>query len=163
MTVRLRFHDGLERFCSGLPEKPVLVDVNPGRGEYSEALLHAFPQAKLSTVRKPPADIYIPYRTVHGIWISDRFISIAPRDMMNELNLFWEWLVPGGIAYFCVLEGEGYKLLQGQGSAARVLQTYYQPQDLEQMVAQAGFLAKDAWRTVMNERPYIHLIIQRPE
>lgn len=167
MTVPgLRFQRGLEQFCSALPDKPVVVDVNPGRGEYTDAVLGRYPQAKITAARRAPDDIHLPYRTAHGVWISDRFVAMTPKQALSELNMVWEWLVPGGVVYFCVLEGEGYKLLKEEGTGIAgptTLQTYYQPHELEELAAKAGFIVKDAWRAAVSDRPFIHVLAQRPE
>jgi hypothetical protein len=162
----LRFQRGLDQFCSALPDNPTMVDVNPGRGEYTDAVLGQRPQAKIISVRRSPDEIHVPYRSVHGVWISDRFVAMTSKQALSELNLFWEWLIPGGNIYFCVLEGEGYKLLRKGGtgqSGLTTLQTYYQPHELEELAAKAGFIVKDAWRAAVSDRPFIHVMAQRPE
>lgn len=163
MPRRLRFTAGLQKLIASVPPAAVLVDIHPGRGEYGQAMLDQLPEAKLTSIRKPPADALVPYRSVHGIWIADRLTALSPAQALGELNLLWGWLLPGGTAYLCVLEGEGYKLRKEQGADGATLQTYYQPPELEALIIQAGFNTLDAWREAINERPFIHLLIQRPQ
>lgn len=138
--------------------------MQPGRGEYAREITSRFPETIVTAARSRLDDILIPYRTVHAIWIADRFISLTQAEAFTELNTCWDWLLPEGVAYLCVMEGEGNKILKDaasrEGSAKLI--TYYQPAELENLLSQASFRVLDAWRELIAEKPYIHVLIQRP-
>lgn len=164
----------LESFMALLPEKGVVLEVNPGQGQYTRIFaakgykVLAAETGSAAALPVPYAadicrgqlnDLLISYRSLAGIW-APRILSEELRDEAAlSLKHFCDWIHPTGIIAFSVLEGEGEKIIRPvmNGMPEKRL-VYYHPEEISGMVGDAGLEVIDAWRELINEQPSLQVI-----
>lgn len=156
------------------------MDLQAGRGVEARRFLESgylviafeyladMPQADLAerllVHTTPYTDTLIPYRTLSGLYARTTLAEVSRQEALVRLRLFHDWLMPGGICYFSMYEGEGSKRIaeQGVGGRKERLLMYYQPAEIETLVRTAALETIDAWREQSHARSRLHIIVRRP-
>jgi len=176
---QLRYAQGLDRFCKLLPFNAHVVDISNGHGvyanrfaenEYRVTVVQSDPDCaiidegeRIKVVRRPLDLVIMPFRTIAGIWAEKR-LGCLSKDKLNVfLGQFIDWLQIGGIIYFVVAEGEGYKLTTERGLAGQKhkLVVYHTPEEIEIILQNFQYKTVDAWYENESDRRWIHVIAKR--
>ena len=84
-------------------------------------------------------------------------------DFGSNAYRFVDWLEIGGLLYFCMMEGEGVKIVRDQmapAAQAKIL-CYYQPAELEYLLQSINCPAVEAWYDRQTDKKWIHVIAKR--
>lgn len=179
ITDHLRFAEPLNKFLSRLPVKGLLLEIESGQGLYSRAFTqagyslvniespHAVFQNKnpyaLDTHNKEITDVLVSYRSLSGIWAHETLSQRKRDNCTRALERFHEWLLPAGILYFCMPEGEGDKVItiQSVQGPIKKTQAYYTAEELMALLEYVDFKVLDAWREIKGDRSLLHVLAKR--
>ena len=109
-------------------------------------------------------ELSLPYRTFNGIWAADSLIGIARDQLSIHVSQFVDWLKVGGVLSFCMLEGEGYKVIKEQSPLGGVIEkklVYYLPSQIENLLYSVGCPATEAWYESHGNRRFIQVLAKR--
>ena len=176
--IKLKYSKGLERFSSLLPFNSPVVDISQGHGLYAALFKknghkvtlvydddqHQFPiDGQLEVITRAINSVIMPFRTIGGIWAEKALLNLPADKLKVLLGQFIDWLQVGGLIYFVLPDGEGYKLVTEQGMAGQKqnLIVYYNPQQIEEILADLQYQPVDAWYQLESDRRWIHLIAKR--
>jgi ubiquinone/menaquinone biosynthesis C-methylase UbiE len=119
------------------------LDRSPGM--LAQARLRDALPLLLGDMRRLP----VPTARLEGLWACASFLHIPKRDAPGVLAEFRRVLAPGGVLYLAVKEGAG-EGWTGEHNHKRRFFAYYQPGELDALLAAAGFAIADSWRRVVE-------------
>ncbi len=175
-----RFQKALDLFFQHIPEYPgKVLDIEYGHGEYTKefetkgyevvvldpqrySLQDPRPEER-EVIFSELEEISLPYRTMAGIWAKDKLISKSKDAIVEYISQFVDWLEVEGILHFCLLEGEGYKVVEEHlpTGIKTVKQYYYSPVEVEGIIQAAGAVTIEAWYEQQGGKNWIHVIAKR--
>ena len=176
--ARQRFAKGLAAFLSFLTPEDKVLDLDYGQGNYSRQFVEhglnvisfdstgvPLPsgESRLEIIHGSPFEAPLPYRTFRGIWARDIFIHLDSVQLTERLGQCADWLAVGGVLYFCLLEGEGEKIIHESlptGVRTRKI-VYYRAAYLDDLLQSLDCPAVLAWYEEQSDRRWMHIIAQR--
>jgi SAM-dependent methyltransferase len=79
-----------------------------------------------------------------GVWACASFLHIPKRDAAAVLGEFHRALRQDGILYVGVKRGDGERWVENAAGARRFF-VFYQPQELDSLLRQAGLRIRESW------------------
>lgn len=97
-----------------------------------------------------------------GLWVCASFLHIPKRDALEVLGAFHRALRPGGIFYLSVKQGDGERWV-GKDSQAQRFFAFYQADELDALLAAAGFSVQEAWTDAdsLGREPWLNRLASR--
>lgn len=174
-----RFQQAFDKLKQNLPEQGKILDLDYGHGDYTRMfeqlgfeVVALDPQGYAQFEKHPESremhylavsEISLPYRTISAIWAKDVLTTLSKDEFQRYLSQFIDWLEVGGVMHFCLLEGEGYKIVEEHlpTGISTVKQYYYSPIEVELAIQNADGITLDAWYEQQGGKNWIHVIAQR--
>ena len=135
-----------------------VVGLDLSAGMLLEARKH-LPQARLvqAELRNPP----LASECFDGIWACASLLHLPRTDLNPALTELVRLLrKPGGVLYLAMKGGQGEQWATG-GNGRRIFFAFYQPDEIETSLAQAGFQILERWTAkdqAGRDRPWINVI-----
>ena len=88
----------------------------------------------------------IPVRSgaLDGLWVCASFLHIPKPDAPAVLKEFRRVLRPGGVLFISIKRGQGQRWI-AHGSGHQRFFVFYQEDELDALLAAAGFVVREAW------------------
>lgn len=162
----------VERFLSAVSAGGMVLDVGCGPG-FDCALLREhdlrvlgldLSWGMLQIARSRYAGHYVqadmrhlPVRhSVDGIWCSAALLHLSRRDAARALREFRRVLFPGGVLFLAVKEGQGEaQRSEAYGPHAPRYFTYWQEDELDQVLEESGFGVLHSWINDLDEQRWL--------
>ena len=99
----------------------------------------------------------LPYaaNSFDGIWMSASLLHIPKPQGLKVLQEAGRLLVPGGVLYVSVKQGEGEEWETREGPRLFV---YYRPDELTALIEQAGMQITEVWRDETPKHTWVNVI-----
>lgn len=106
---------------------------------------------------------FLPFRLAFdGLWVNASMLHIERGDVKGTLAGFWRVLKPGGIVYLSLKKGSGSGWLEsGYGSQRQRFFTFWEPDELDVVLRQSGFMTLEGWENEGESAHWLNRLLQK--